>query len=19
VWRVYSELYVGLYCRGVDC
>ena len=19
VWRIYSELYVGLYCRGPDC
>ena len=19
VWRIYSELYVGLYCHGVDC
>tara|TARA_R110000782_G_scaffold17816_22_gene49579 strand:+ start:812 stop:1264 length:453 start_codon:yes stop_codon:yes gene_type:complete len=19
IWRIYSELYVGLYCNGVDC
>jgi hypothetical protein len=19
VWRIYSELYVGLYCNGADC